>query len=197
MLSVDCRYIKGNSRTIRLCRVDSLPWRMPNNVQIYPHKGTHRFRMPRSHSDVNPPLQFLTLYHKHSEDILDQVITRDKIWVHNYTPPSKQASKYWMKKGECPRVKAKTGKSVNKHMVTVFWDRKGVVPTLYAPWGTTINAHAYCQVLQDLYMAIWRKWSWWQSKLLFSRNFLFFGWQWDFLEELWPKFKQSKDWIIR
>ncbi len=46
MLSVDCRYIKGNSCTIRLCRVDSLPPRMPNNLQIYPHEPTHRFRMP-------------------------------------------------------------------------------------------------------------------------------------------------------
>ncbi len=49
------RYIKGNSHTIHLCRVDSLPRRMPNNLQIYPHKRTHRFRMPLSRSDVNPP----------------------------------------------------------------------------------------------------------------------------------------------
>ncbi len=40
-------------------RVYSLPRRMPNNVQIYLHKRTHRFRMPcsRSRSDVNPALR--------------------------------------------------------------------------------------------------------------------------------------------
>ncbi len=32
MLSVECRYIKGNSRTMRLCRVDSLP-RSPNSTR--------------------------------------------------------------------------------------------------------------------------------------------------------------------
>ncbi len=44
--------------TIRLCRVDSLPRQMPNNLQIYPHERTHHFHMPRScsRSDVNPPL---------------------------------------------------------------------------------------------------------------------------------------------
>ncbi len=55
MLSIDCRYIKGNLRTIRLCRVGSLPRRIPNNLQIYLHKHTHRFRIPRSRSNVNPP----------------------------------------------------------------------------------------------------------------------------------------------
>ncbi len=35
---------------------------MPNNVQIYLHKRTHRFRMPhsRSRSDVNPALEFIS-----------------------------------------------------------------------------------------------------------------------------------------
>ncbi len=35
MLLVDCWYIKGNSHAIRLCKVDSLPRRMPNSVQMY------------------------------------------------------------------------------------------------------------------------------------------------------------------
>ncbi len=63
MLSVDYRYIKGNLRTIRLCRVDLLPRQMPNNPQIYPHKHTHHFHMPCScsRSDINPPLN-----HTHS-----------------------------------------------------------------------------------------------------------------------------------
>ncbi len=58
MLSVNCRYIKGNSRTVRLFRVNSLPRRTPNNLQIYPHERKHRFCMPHScsHFDVNPPL---------------------------------------------------------------------------------------------------------------------------------------------
>ncbi len=34
MLSVDCRYITGNSRTIHLCRVNSLPRQMPNNTNL-------------------------------------------------------------------------------------------------------------------------------------------------------------------
>ncbi len=59
MLSVDCWYIKGNSRTtIHLCRVNSLPRRTPNNLQIYLHEHTHRFCMAHSCSrtDVNSPL---------------------------------------------------------------------------------------------------------------------------------------------
>ncbi len=50
MLSIDCRYMKGNSHTIHLCRVDSLPRRMPNSVQIY-HTfcfGSVRMRHSRS-----------------------------------------------------------------------------------------------------------------------------------------------------
>ncbi len=35
MLSVDCRYIQGNSHTIHLCRVNSLLRRIPNSIQIY------------------------------------------------------------------------------------------------------------------------------------------------------------------
>ncbi len=69
MLSVNCRYIKGNLRqcTICLCGVDSLPRGMPNNLQIYPHKRRHRFRFrmlrSRSRSDVNPPLLSVQPYY--------------------------------------------------------------------------------------------------------------------------------------
>ncbi len=37
-------------------RIYSMPWRMPNKVQIYLHKRMHRFHMlrSRSRSDVNP-----------------------------------------------------------------------------------------------------------------------------------------------
>ncbi len=52
-LSVHLREFAYNS----LCRVNSLPRQMPNNLQIYPHERTHCFCMPHSCSrtDVNPP----------------------------------------------------------------------------------------------------------------------------------------------
>ncbi len=34
-ISVDCWCFKGNSHSVRLCRVCSLPHRMPNSVQMY------------------------------------------------------------------------------------------------------------------------------------------------------------------
>ncbi len=34
-LSVDCRYFKGNSHSIRLCRIYSMPQRMPSSVQMH------------------------------------------------------------------------------------------------------------------------------------------------------------------
>ncbi len=74
-------------------------------------------------------LQFLTLYHGHGEDIQDQVITRDEMWVNYYAPTTKEVSKHWVKKCQHPRVKAKTERSVNKHLMTVFWDRKCVILT--------------------------------------------------------------------
>ncbi len=35
MLSIDCRYFKGNSHSMCLCRVCSMPRQMPNRVQMY------------------------------------------------------------------------------------------------------------------------------------------------------------------
>ncbi len=34
MLSIDCWYIKGNSHTICLCMINSLPRRMPNSIRM-------------------------------------------------------------------------------------------------------------------------------------------------------------------
>ncbi len=55
-------------------------------------------------------LNFLTLYYKHDEDLLDQAmaITGDKMWVHYYTPPTKRVSIRWKKVG------ASKGESENK-----------------------------------------------------------------------------------
>ncbi len=65
-------------------------------------------------------VQFLMLHHKQHEDIVDQVITGYEMWVHYYTPPSKQVGKQWLKKGEPRRMKAKTERFANKCIVTVF-----------------------------------------------------------------------------
>ncbi len=99
-----------------------------------------------SHKGVS--FRFLILYHEHNENILDQVITGNKISVHYYIPPTKQMSNHWMKKSECTKVKVKPERSVNKCMVTVFRGRKGIFLTHYMPRGTTINADIYRQVLR-------------------------------------------------
>ncbi len=59
MLSVDCRYIKGNSRTIPLCRSICCFGKcrtIYKFTHMNVHERTHRFHMSRSCSDVNPPL---------------------------------------------------------------------------------------------------------------------------------------------
>ncbi len=94
---------------------------------------------------ISASLQVLTLYHEHGKDILDRVITREDTWLHYHTPPTKQTNKIWLKKGECPQVKAKTERFVKEHMVTVFWYRKGVILTSFMQ-GTIINIDTYPSV---------------------------------------------------
>ncbi len=54
-LSINWQYFKGNSYSIRLCRVYLMPWRMPNSKQNVLF-CLACFRMRHSHSDVNPTL---------------------------------------------------------------------------------------------------------------------------------------------
>ncbi len=62
--------------------------------------------------------------------------------------------------------KSKSRKFCEQRYGEAFLDRKGVILTRYMPRGITINADTYCQVLQDLCMAIWGKCPRWQSKFI-------------------------------
>jgi hypothetical protein len=71
--------------------------------------------------------------------ILEQTVTCDKMWVHYFTPESKQSSMEWCHTGSPPPKKFKTQLSVDKIMASVFWD-SGVSHVDFLPRVTTINA---------------------------------------------------------
>lgn len=50
-----------------------------------------------------------------------------KIWVHHYTPETKQQSKQWVEASSSVPKKAKLIASTKKVMVSVFWDAKGIL----------------------------------------------------------------------
>jgi hypothetical protein len=79
------------------------------------------------------------------------------MWVHHYTPESKQASMEWRKKEEPGPVKAKSRLSAGKVMTTVFFDRRGLLHIDFLHERQTINAAYYCEVLSEVRQAYRRK----------------------------------------
>ncbi|XKL62031.1 hypothetical protein PGB90_001864 [Kerria lacca] len=89
-------------------------------------------------------IDFLMRYEREGTALLNRVITRDETWVHYHCPESKRQSMHLVKK-------------VRKLMPTVFWDNQVVILERYCERGQTVNAASYCEILDDLQKAIWRK----------------------------------------
>jgi hypothetical protein len=75
--------------------------------------------LPKTHSHENE--QCLERFNKNKTDFLRRFITMDEIWIHHYTPESKQQSKQWTEAG-CSAPK-KTGSVPS---ASVFWDAEGI-----------------------------------------------------------------------
>ncbi len=92
-------------------------------------------------------LEFLPLYNRRGNALLNQIVTSNETWVHYWMSETKQASLQWKGKGKgkgekTPR-KFKTHPSVGKVMVSVFWDNKGILQAEYFPKTQNVNLHTY------------------------------------------------------
>lgn len=88
----------------------------------------------------------LELFRRDPDEFLRRYITVDEIWIHYYTPETKQQSKQWIFHGE----RARTVKSAGKVMATVFWDARGIIFIDYLEKGKTITGEYYASLLDRL-----------------------------------------------
>ena len=91
-------------------------------------------------------------------NFLNQIITKDKTWVHFYEPEDKRSSMVWKHSDSPPPKIAKTVKSMGKVMCIMFIDRRGMLLIHMVPEGKTVNANYYSKVIRrDLLNAIRKK----------------------------------------
>ena len=102
-------------------------------------------------------LTHLLCFNDHGEDFLEQIITGDETWVHQYCAETKVQSMAWKLPGS-PTIKTfKTSTSSGKLMATVFWDMHGVLLLHFSPPNETVNSAAYQVALKILKRAVQRK----------------------------------------
>jgi len=95
----------------------------------------------------------LEVFKKNPLDFIRRFVTMDEIWIHHYTPESKQ----WTKRGETAPKKAKVISSAGKVMASIFWDAKGILLIYYLEKGKVITGHYYEALLEKLKTAIAEK----------------------------------------
>ena len=82
------------------------------------------------------------------DEFLRRFITVDEIWIHHFTPETKEQSKQWTSPDEPAPKKVKTVKLTGKVvMATVFWDARGIIHIDYLPLKQTINDDYYAALL--------------------------------------------------
>ena len=96
-------------------------------------------------------------FDREGENFLDRIITCDEIWVHHFTPESKQASKQWKHADSPPLKEFYAVSSAGKLLASVFWDKRGVIHVDFLPCGATINSEYYCRVLSDVQTCLRKK----------------------------------------
>jgi hypothetical protein len=74
----------------------------------------------------------------------------DEMWIHHYTPESKQQSKQWTEAGCSAPKKTRSVPSPGKIMASVFWDAEGILFIDYLEKGKTINGEYYSSLLTRL-----------------------------------------------
>jgi histone-lysine N-methyltransferase SETMAR len=76
--------------------------------------------------------------------------TANEIWIHHYTPETKQQSKQWTARGETALKKTKTVSLTGKVMTTVFWDSHGILLIDYLEKCISIIGVYYAPLLDKL-----------------------------------------------
>jgi histone-lysine N-methyltransferase SETMAR len=71
--------------------------------------------------------QCLERFNKNKTDILHRFITMDEMWIHHYTPESKQQSKQWTEASCSTPKKTRSVPSAGKVTASVFWDVEGIL----------------------------------------------------------------------
>jgi histone-lysine N-methyltransferase SETMAR len=79
----------------------------------------------QKHTRMKISEQCLERFNKNKTDFLRRFITVDEIWIHHYTPESKQQSKQWTEAGSVPK-KTSSVPLAGKVMASVFWDAEGI-----------------------------------------------------------------------
>jgi len=99
-------------------------------------------------------LTHLLCFNDHGEDFLEQIITVDEMWVHQYCPETKAQSMAWKHPGSPTIKKFTISTNYGKLMVTVFWDMHGVPLLHFYPPNETVNSAAYQANLRKLKKAV-------------------------------------------
>ena len=135
-------------------------------------------------------------FNDHGEDFLEQIITTDETWVHQYCPETKVQSVTWKHPGSPTIKKFKTSTSCGKLMATVFWDMHSVLLLHFSPPNETVNSAAYQATLKKLKRAVQCKRPQMSDKRMLLLNFnaqqhtahatvnLLERWGWEILEHV-------------
>jgi len=102
-------------------------------------------------------LTHLIRFNDNGEDFLEQIITGDETWVHQYCPETKAQSMAWKHPGSSTIRKFKTSTSSGKLTATMFWDMHVVLLLHFSPPPETVNSAAYQATLKKLKRAVQRK----------------------------------------
>jgi len=94
--------------------------------------------------------QCLERFNKNKTDLLLRFITMDEIWIHHYTPESKQQSKQWTEASCSAPQKTRLVSSAGKFMASVFWDAEGILFINSLEKGKTITGEYYSNLLTRL-----------------------------------------------
>ena len=70
--------------------------------------------------------QCLDRFNKNKTDFVRPFITMDEIWIHYYTPESKEQSKQWTEASCSARKKTRSVPSAVNIMASVFWDAESI-----------------------------------------------------------------------
>lgn len=96
--------------------------------------------------------KLLNAYQMHMQKRLSQqcdfvwrFITMGEMWVHQYTPETKQQSKQWVEADGSTQKKAKSIASAGKVMASAFWDAKRILLIDYLEKGRTITGRILLQ----------------------------------------------------
>jgi hypothetical protein len=74
----------------------------------------------------------------------------DDIWIHHYTPESKQQSKQRTEAGCSAPKKTSSVPSAGKFMTSVFWNAEGILFIYYLENGKRITGEYYSNILTRL-----------------------------------------------